>query len=534
MSRSAVEIILRAELRAWRNRITKGNTVRVVGLALFVFLAAIVFGGSLFGIAFAAGEALPSARDAILAGAFTALSVMMLVVGFPSVIASYFAGRDLMQLILAPVRTSEIFLARSLFAMSANTLVAALFLTFIVGLGAGSGASPLYYLLALVLVVIQVLLISALQVNFMAAVLRWVPARIARDVALAVASATGAGLYLLWNLTIRQSFTAIKRRPDFSNLVSTLQRLDWLPSAWPGHALSGLINGDAGLALGWTALTLVLAAALTISAALLYERTLLAGLGLAGSASPGLAIARKDWIVYRRDIRRLSRFLPALIFLVAYAFVLVRPSNGVDVFWSDVFIVAFVSFFTSMLFATTSIPSERRGFQLLRLAPITSRELIRTKVLFTLAPILVLTLGITLVSSVIGGDGPAKTAQVAVLALWLGLGCVCIGVSAGAIDPRFESPDDRRMVGVLGTLAAMGGELGFGLLSIGAFALLQLAQQLASGTGGFGYLPATPLMAAVVAVVAVLLAAAGAGVVALMLWTANSRLGSFEGSITTA
>jgi len=32
----------------------------------------------------------------------------------------------------------------------------------------------------------------------------------------------------------------------------------------------------------------------------------------------------------------------------------------------------------------------------------------------------------------------------------------------------------------------------------------------------------------------VLLAAAGAGVVALMLWTANSRLGSFEGSITTA
>ncbi len=554
MNRYAVAIILRAELSAWRNRITKGNPVRVVGLALFAFFAGIVFAGSLFGIAFAAGGALPSARDAILAGAFTALSVMMLVVGFPSVIASYFAGRDLMQLILAPVRTSEIFLARSLFAMSANILVAALFLAFIVGLGAGSGASPLYYLLALVLVVVQVLLISALQVNFMAAVLRWVPARIARDVALAVASATGAGLYLLWNLTIRQSFTAIRRRPDFSNLVSTLQRLDWLPSAWPGHALSAVINGDAGLALAWTALTFVLAAALTMAAALLYERTLLAGLGLlggvpsrvrnrgaaqvrvarSGTASPGFAIARKDWIVYRRDIRRLSRFLPAVIFLVAYAFVLVRPSNGVDVFWSGVFIVAFVSFFMSMLFATTSIPSERRGFQLLRLAPITSWQLIRTKVFFTVVPVLVLTLGITLVSSFIGGNGLAKTAQVAVLAFWLGLGCVCIGVSAGAIDPVFESTDDRRAVGLFGTLAAMGGELGFGLLSVGAFAILQLAQQLASGTGGFGFLPATPLMAALVAVVAVLLAAGGAGVVALMLWTANSRLRSFEGSITTA
>ena len=315
-----------------------------------------------------------------------------------------------------------------------------------------------------------------------------------------------------------------------------------------------MINGDAGLAVAWTALTFVLAAVLSLSAAFLYERTLLAGLGLlggvpsrvrnrsaaqlgvarTGSASAGFAIARKDWIVYRRDIRRLSRFLPAMIFLVAYAFVLVRPSNGIDVFWSSVFIVAFVSFFVSMLFATTSIPSERRGFQLLRLAPITSWQLIRTKVLFTVVPVLVLTLGITLASSVIGGNGLARTAQVAVLALWMGLGCVCIGVSAGAIDPVFESTDDRRAVGVLGTFAAMGGELGFGLLSIGAFALLQLAQQLASGTGGFGYLPATPLIAAVVSVVAVLLAAGGAGVVALMLWTANSRLGSFEGSITAA
>src|SRR5437016_12260821 len=104
MSRSAVAIIIRAEIRAWRNRIARGNAARIVGIALVVLFGGIVFGGSLFGIAFAAGGALPSARDAILAGAFTALSVLMLVVGFPTVIASYFAGRDLMQLILAPVR----------------------------------------------------------------------------------------------------------------------------------------------------------------------------------------------------------------------------------------------------------------------------------------------------------------------------------------------------------------------------------------------------------------------------------------------
>src|SRR5207245_8929022 len=112
-------------------------------------------------------------------------------------------------------------------------------------------------------------------------------------------------------------------------------------------------------------------------------RTLLAGLGLlggvpsrvrnrsaaqlgvarTGSASAGFAIARKDWIVYRRDIRRLSRFLPAMIFLVAYAFVLVRRSNGIDVFWISVFIVAFVLVFLAMLFVVTLSPSGRRCFR---------------------------------------------------------------------------------------------------------------------------------------------------------------------------
>jgi ABC-2 type transport system permease protein len=556
VSRYAVAVILRAELRAWRNRITRGNSVRIVALVLVGFFGGVVFGGSLFGVAFAAGAALPSARDAILAGAFTALSVLMLVVGFPTVIASYFAGRDLMQLILAPVKTSEIFLARSLFAMSANILVGTLFLTFIVGLGAGSGASPLYYLLALVLVVVQVLLVSALQVNFMAAVLRWVPARIARDVAVAVASVTGAGLYLAWNLTIRQSFTATRRTPDISHLVSTLQSIEWVPSAWPGHALSAVINGDGTAAVLWTGLTLLLAFGLVTAAVLLYERTLLAGLGLlggvpgrrrnrsaaranvatasGGTGSPGLAIARKDWIVYRRDIRRLSRFFPALIFLFVYAFVLVRPGTGTDVFWSGVFIVAFVSFFMSMLFGTTAIPSERRGFQLLRLAPITSLQLIRTKVLFTVAPVVVLTTFITIASSVVGGIGIAKGAQLTVLAVWLALGCVSIGVSAGAIDPQFESADDRRVVGVLGTFAAMGGELAFGLLSVGAFALVQLAEQLASGTGGFGFVTPSAATAALAAGLAVLPAAGGVGVVVLMLWSANSHLRSFEGSITSA
>ena len=554
MNRSAVEVILRAEWRAWRNRIAKANPLRIVGLALFALFTGIVFGGVLFVLAAAAGHLLPTARDAMLAGAFTALSVLMLVVGFPSVIATYFAGRDLMQLVLAPVSALEIFLARSLFAMSANLLVAIIFLIFVVGVGVGSGASLLYYPLALVLVFVQVLLVTALQAVFMAAVLRWVPARIARDVAVAVASVAGGGLYLAWNLTLRQTIGAFspRRQPDLTNLVSLLQRIEFVPSAWPGHALNAVIRGDASAALAWTGLTMVLAVVLVGVAALLYERTLLAGLGLlggvpsrwkarqkkaprvagSGAGSPGLAIARKDWIAYRRDIRRLSRFLPAMIFLLAYAVLLVRPGRGVDLFWNDAFVVSFVSLFMSMMFATTAIPSERRGYQLLRLAPVTPWQLIRAKVLFTIVPVLALSTAISLGLSLFGGNSAWKTLQLVLLAAWLGIGCVCIGVSAGAIDPNFESTDDRRSVGIVGTFAAMGGELAFGLLSVGSLGLLYLAASLASGNGVLG-LPATPALAAVSVIVAIVLAAGSAVVVGLMLWIANSRLRGFEGSIVT-
>src|SRR2546430_940241 len=83
------------------------------------------------------------------------------------------------------------------------------------------------------------------------------PARSARDVAVAVATIAGGGLYLAWNLTLRQtigSFTP-RHQPDLSNLVSSLQRIEWLPSSWPGHALSAVIEGNTSSALVWTGVT---------------------------------------------------------------------------------------------------------------------------------------------------------------------------------------------------------------------------------------------------------------------------------------
>ena len=550
---SATWIILRAELLAWRHRLFGRSKARLALLGVFLLAAAVFIGGGAFSIGAAAGHFLPMTRDTILTGGFTSLSVLMLVIGFPTVIATFFVGRELLQLVLAPIRPIDIFVARLLLAMSANLLISSILLMATLGVGVGSGAPPEYFPLAVVLIFVQVLVVTSLQAILMSFVLRWIPGRIARDVAAAVAGLSGAGFYLAWNINLRQSFSP-RNRVDLSNFTSLVGKVEWLPSAWPGHALSAVIAGNLGEAATWIAFSVVFGVLVLAIAEILYRRTLLTGLGVfggppaiwrrgaanqavavakAGAASPFRAIALKDWLSYRRDIRRLSRMLPAFLFPIGYAFAFLRPSRSITSFWTEVFLVGFISMFMSTALATPSIPSERRGFQLLRMAPMTMSRVIRAKVMLTLPPVLALTLIFSMVVATVSGSGIAQYAELAVLVVWLGAGFVSIGVSAGAIDPRFDASDDRRAVGLVGTLAGLGGTLGFGLLSVGALALLVFGAAAAQGIRQLGPIPATPAIGALMWAVGLVCLVGAAAIVITLLWFANSRLRAWEGAIAS-
>jgi hypothetical protein len=547
---AATRTILGAEALALRHRLMKRGPARLAILAIALAAAAVFIGGGAFTVGATAGRFLPTAVDAVLVGGFTGLSVLMLVVGFPTVIATFFVGRDLLQLAIAPVRTIEIFAARLILAMGANLLISSILLAVVLGVGFGTGAPITYFVVAVLLIFAQVLLVTATQTVLMSMVLRWVPARLARDVAAAVAGLTGAGLYLVWNVSLRQSFSG-RSRADLDNLTTVVQRIDWLPPAWPGHALSSIIAGNAGAAATWALLTVVLGVLMVASAAFLYERTLVAGLGIFGStqsiwsrkaprtahtaargaASPTFAIARKDWLGFRRDIRRLSRLLPALLFPIGYVFAVARPSRTLSGFWAEVFLVGFMSMFMSTSLATPSIPSERRGFQLLRMAPLTMWQVLRAKVLLTLPPVLVMTLVFGVVVAVVSSNGLDRVVELSTLVVWLGVGFVSIGVSAGGIDPRFDSLDDRRAIGLIGTLAGLGGSLGFALLSVGAFALFIFGADAVAGTAHLGPIPSTPAVGALMWAGGIMLGAASLGVVVVLLWFANRRLHSFDTAI---
>ena len=547
----ALWVILRSQLLAQRNRLLKRNRARLVALTVVTLVFGGFAAGGVFSVGATAGHFLTSSIDPLLGASTTAFSLLMLLLGFPTVIASLFVGRDLLQLVVAPVRTRDIFFARLLMAMNANLLISAIFAAGVVGIGIGAGAPPAYYPAALALIAAQVLAVTSLQAILMTVIAHWVPARLARDVAAGVAGLTGVGLYLAWNLSLRQMFGR-RGRPDVSSLTSFIRPIDWLPTMWPAHALNAVALGSIGAAIFWGLATLALTAILVAMAGLLYERTLLSGLGIfggtavvwrrrverpirpsqaRGAGSPVVAIARKDGLGFRRDVRRLTCLLPAVLLPLGWVAAFSQQGRVLSGFWSSVALLTLLSMFMSSALALPSIPSERRGFQLLRMAPLTMWQLLRAKVLIALPPVLAITLVFSSVLVLTGRDGPGQFLELLVLGLWLAVGYVSISVSGGAIDPRFDAADDRRSVGILGSLVSLAASLAFSVLSIGALALFTFGGQATTRTIDIGPITSTPGLGVAMLGGGVLFVAAAVLLVGSSLWIANARLRSFEDAI---
>jgi hypothetical protein len=113
----------------------------------------------------------------------------------------------------------------------------------------------------------------------------------------------------------------------------------------------------------------------------------------------------------------------------------------------------------------------------------------------------------------------------------LGCGFVTIAVSGGAIDPRFEALDDRRSVGILGSLSGLFGSLGFGALSVGALALFIYGAEAVAGTAPGGFIPWSPTIGVLMWFLGIVLVAVSGVVVGAILWFANARLKAFEAPI---
>jgi hypothetical protein len=359
-------------------------------------------------------------------------------------------------------------------------------------------------------------------VALLSLLLRAVPAERARDAAALGAVVISVGFGLAWAGVI--GFGAVGRsffRQRLPELVTSLEvwsdRVNWIPTAWPARALVSLAEGDLPASLPWLVLCALLFVVLIGLAYWLYRAAFLTGIlvfaegaggrrarvssaptriARRGPASPVRALVRKDWVILRRDTKRLAGTLPAVVMAGAYPFIIGYGSTGSSRFWFGAAGAVILPFMLAASLAMPAVPGEGRAFGLVRLAPISAARFLAAKLAFAGPPVLILSLlGGALLGRIRGGS-PAQVAELVATLGWLALGFTALCTAAGALAPNFAASNPRRSVGIPGVLLAFAGMLLFAVLSGGAVAVFVFSPLQSPGRAGLAILGAAGLLAA--------------------------------------
>jgi hypothetical protein len=525
---NAVGAILMADLRSTWNSVRRSErrtAFVIVAGVLSIPLLALAFGlGAAVGV-----DAARRAAPAVLASLFVAGAVMTFVLGLSTVIGSFFAQRELLLLAVSPASPASIFVARLARSMTTNGAVGALTLSAATGYGVVRHAGLVYFLLAPILVIALVLTITAFQVGLLSIVLRVVPASRARDVANVLAALVGTSLYVIWYSFLSGRFQGPvigQLRAGTAPILSLNQRFSWLPATWPAQALSEVAQSRVERGLAWASAMLLLAAVVLAASYPAYRGARIAGIGafsegagqslrrtgrrasVGGAAAAGasrpasatLALVRKDWLMMRRDTRRLARLLPAVAMAFVYPVIFFTSAEGGIL--AALAVPVFSAFFLAQVIGGPSVPSEGRAIQLLYMSPLSAWRLLRSKVLFATPPVVLLCLAAALPITALRGATPVELGLVTLMTGWYASGMTALAVCMGAIDPRFQAADPNRAIGFEGVVLGLTGEAAFTVLTAGVVALVVLGLFVAPGNALLALCGALVLVGACAALVA--------------------------------
>jgi ABC-2 type transport system permease protein len=459
---------------------------------------------------------------------FSAVVLLLIVVGIPRIFTLLYAARDVELLFTLPIPARGVFLLK--FGQSVVEVGGLALLALSVPLlsyGLAAGAKWLYYPVALIVLVSVVVVALGLCHLVDLLLVRVLPARRVKGFMTALSALAGLlgvlGSQFIGNASTRVTTNGLDALPTLPS---------WLPTSWAAGALTRGARGEAGALLYAGALALV-TCVLAGAALTLVERGFRLGWvrlsegegrrrgaraerrsARPPSALPGplVAIGLKELRLLLRDVREWMMVMP---FLVIGALTLYRTATaGNDVgdaqaSWLLLQLEVLGGFaFFGANFAGGAIAREGDAWWVLRSAPVTGWQVMLGKFwvywLLPLAGALLLELGL----GVGFGWRLSWLALGSSALVALSAGAIGLGLLVGAIGPRYnpERPADRLRLPAMLLL--------FVLLSVyGGVALLPVGLVIALADNALTRLLSVPWLSLL-----------GAGVAALALRLAASRV----------
>jgi ABC-2 type transport system permease protein len=423
--------------------------------------------------------------------------------------ALYLSG-DMDFLMSAPIPVRSIFIAKLVQGILPNFAILCLFmLPLLFGLGVSGGYSLFYYPLTVVVLAALTLAAAGAASLLVLVAARFFPARRVAEVLGFVA---GTSIFIFSQSARFMNFDIESQQ--VTALLTTAQRFNqpWSPLAWAGNGLVLLGKGDWLPGLGLLTAALLVALGVFYIALIAAERMYYTGWSslqnnrssrkkkpafnggmttgatavLAPAAArpgwlarlfsaPVRAILVKDWLLYRRDLRNVSRLLTPMILGVVYAISMLQSNGQVpegrgdapewimrileSIFiYADVALALFMGWMLAANIAGLGFSMEGRRYWMLKIAPLSSRTLLAAKFLVGYIPSVVVCEIYILVLQILKGSNPWN-----MLVSLLVVGAIMAGLNGiylafGVMGARFDwdNPNETgRTIGCMGSLAGM-------------------------------------------------------------------------------
>ena len=469
-----------AKVRAGRNQftVTRRKSPVLSSLRFAVIVPVIVGFTALLTIGFASALSQVEERETAttIVAIAIALSIISAFVGSSTTaLQALYLADDIPFLITLPIPLKVLFGTKFIEAAIGTAPSSMLMTAAVAGYGLAYSGSPLFWLVGLIALVGAAVMATATSVIVVSVVTRFIPPRRARVFLLSISLFVIALTMLGWRLLLPQ--------PDKINLLVEGERfgrvwsaLGWTPAGWTATALTESISGQLIVTL-YLGFLLVITSGLAIALSFrVFQRTFIRSLSQtrnAQTAQPNESITTwlgrganllprdigslvlKEWLVFSRDLRRLSGAVWPVGVVVMYTVLLAHGSgsafgSGDLQFWSRNGSLALLPWGLSLGISVYAYGSEGRNIHLLRSLPVSARMIFAAKVIAAFVPVATISILAAVLSLWIRQAPLEQSVQLVALLIWMIAGYVLIDTAAAAFSPNFEASHIQRTIGMPG------------------------------------------------------------------------------------
>jgi ABC-2 type transport system permease protein len=366
--------------------------------------------------------------DIALDYVFAMMFIFIIFTGVASSLYILYSSKDLQLLLSLPISFRTVFVYKYIEALIANSyLFFIVIFPLLISLGLSSQMPIAYYPVMFVIFISVLSIPTSMGVLLGMITVRYVNPKRAREVLAIIGGLLGLGIWLSSQLLSRYIGNVA---PEFESMnIESIEQyvlaifdrpfLKFLPSTWGSNALFNIYNGDySGFAINFI-LAVAAAGILAFICITLSKKIYYSGWSSASQAVAGRRFRRarvkggeyvrgkrtgilsfsginylmvKDFKILSRDMRKLLQvFMPVVMILFIFFWTVsgsINERGGIDFFIAQenlfiIFVPLLVAGLINVNISGNNIGGEGLKFWILKISPVHSKRILRTKVVFS-------------------------------------------------------------------------------------------------------------------------------------------------------